>query len=78
MARLTKRGLGLLNDYEAVDPKGKKMIVQKLGEIEHQGEDLSGKICNSVCRFMHERLDEDDMSQICWNCPLKELMDLIR
>ena len=74
MAKLTKRGMGILDGF--VSNYRKDELVQKLGAIEHRGEQLTSDICDHVCRYPIEA-DEDELPTICEACPMTRLREMI-
>lgn len=75
MARLTKRSMSLVDGFHS--DHSKHELVQKLGYIEHRGEELAGEICDYGCRYPLEA-DADELRGICDACPVTRMMELIR
>lgn len=75
MAKLTKRGLGLLDGYKTT--ANRTEITRKLGEIEHKAERLAGEACDFACRYLKDA-DDDEIRTICEACPMTRLLELIR
>lgn len=57
-------------------PKTKEEVVQKLGLVEHRGEDLINRACDHICRFPGEA-DPEELPGICEECPVNKLAGLI-
>lgn len=74
MPRLTRRSSGL-GDGFASDHK-RDDLIQKLGQMEYQDEDLIGQICDHYCRH-REEANELGLEFICENCPMRTLMEMI-
>lgn len=74
MARLTKRSIGLTDGY--ISGHKRDELIQKLGQIEYQAEDLIGQICDRYCRH-REEARELGLEFICENCPMTQLMEMI-
>lgn len=57
----------------------KQELVDKLGPIEHQAEELFEKLCDSYCRYTSAASGktQDELLDICEGCPLSRLGDLI-
>ena len=53
----------------------KDELIQKLGPLEHHGENLLGEICDQVCRFAYRqgRLPEEQ----CEQCPVDKLAKML-
>lgn len=66
MAKLTKRGIGLLDGYKTTASRGE--ITRKLGEIEHKAERLAGEACSFACQYLKDA-DDDEIRTICEACP---------
>ena len=73
MAKMTKRSMSLTDGF--VSEHGKREIVQKLGYIEHRGEELAGEVCDHCCRYPAEA-DSDELKTICEACPVTRLIEL--
>lgn len=52
-------------------------LIEKLGAIEHQSEDLIGNICNHYCCKIAAAGNEEELQAICERCPVTKLDDLI-
>lgn len=57
----------------------KQELVDKLGPIEYEAEDLLGKMCDHYCRHTSAASGktQDELSALCEGCPLSKLGDLI-
>ena len=57
----------------------KQELVDKLGPIEHQAEELFEVLCDSYCRYTSAASGktQDELLDICEGCPLSRLGDLI-
>ena len=74
MARLTSRGESGAGQYRSSHRE--REIVQKLGAIEDQAEELVGMICEDCCRHPREA-EADELDCICAGCAASRLMELI-
>lgn len=74
MALLTKRSLGITDGFTSGYKRDD--LIQKLGHIEHESEDLFGELCDTYCKF-REELDQCDLADRCEMCPLSRLGDMI-
>ena len=76
MAKLTEKGQpgGLIRFVSMAD---RHDLVQKLGEIEHEAGGIFDQVCDRFCRYPYETEDQEDLNNICKNCPLTRLADLI-
>jgi hypothetical protein len=52
-------------------------LVQKLGAIEHQAEDLITRVCDNCCRHPYEIQDQTEMDDKCAGCAMTRLAELI-
>ena len=73
---LTKKGekIGWYSRYKKED------LVNKLGPIEHEAEEILEQICEKRCAFRRPPLlpeSQDDMDTICEDCPMNRLAQLI-
>ena len=57
----------------------KQELVDKLGPIEHQTEELLEELCGNYCRYTSAANGKtrDELLDICEDCPLSRLGDLI-
>lgn len=57
----------------------KQELVDKLGPIEHQAEELLEELCGNYCRYTSAASGKtgDELLDICEDCPLSRLRDLI-
>ena len=57
----------------------KQELVDKLGPIEYEAEDVLGKMCDHYCRHTSAASGktQDELSALCEACPLSKLGDLI-
>ena len=57
----------------------KQELVDKLGPIEHQTEELLEELCGNYCRYTSAANGKtrDELLDICEDCPLSRLRDLI-
>ena len=57
----------------------KQELVDKLGPIEYEAEDVLGKMCDHYCRHTSAASGktQDELSDLCEACPLSKLGDLI-
>ena len=57
----------------------KQELVDKLGPIEHQAEELIAELCGNYCRYTSAASGktQDELPDICEGCPLSKLGDLI-
>ena len=57
----------------------KQELVDKLGPIEHQAEELIAELCGNYCRYTSAASGKtrDELLDICEDCPLSRLRDLI-
>ena len=74
MPKLTRRGLGITDGFASGYKRDD--LIQKLGHIEYQGEQLVGGICDHVCRYMVDA-EPEEMDSICEACPVTRLTELI-
>ena len=76
MARLTEKGqpAGLIRFVSMAE---RYDLVQKLGKIEHEAEDVFSRVCDCYCRHPYEVEDQEDLDDICKSCPVTRLADLI-
>ena len=74
MPKLTRRGLGITEGF--ISGCKRDELIQKLGHIEHQGEQLARDICDHACRYPTEA-DPDELTTICEACPVTRLMEMI-
>ena len=76
MDKLTMHGQpgGLIRFVSTAD---RHDLVQKLGEIEHEAGGIFDQVCDRFCRYPYETEDQEDLNNICKNCPLTRLADLI-
>lgn len=73
---LTKKGekTGWYSMYKKED------LVNKLGPIEHEAEEILEQICEKRCAFRRPPLlpeNQEDMDAICEDCPMNRLAQLI-
>lgn len=74
MPKLTRRGSALTDSYVSGHNRGE--LIQKLGQIEHQSENLIGQMCECYCRH-REEANELGLEFICESCPMTQLMEMI-
>ena len=58
----------------------KEDLVNKLGPIEHEAEEILEQICEKRCTFRRPPLmpeNQEDMDAICEDCPMNRLAQLI-
>ena len=74
MARLTRRGSGIADGF--CSNYRQEDLIQKLGHIEWQAEDLIAQVCDHYCRN-REDARELGLEYICEGCPMTRLMKMI-
>ena len=74
MPKLTRRSSGITDGF--LSNYRRDELIQKLGHIEYQAEDLIGQVCDNYCRH-REEARELGLEFICDGCPMTRLMEMI-
>lgn len=59
-----------LKDYEDTG-----MSPQQIQDWMHDLEDMTGHVCDDLCRHPYAIQDQDDLDRICENCPVSACME---